>query len=87
MAPEAELQSSQVVDVRHDFDNGNYRWTASALKHVVFANPDSVHGTNLPADSYEQMGYQAESGPSRESFDEFMGLLDTFRFWSNIVTP
>ena len=126
MDPEAELQSSQVVDVRHDFDNGNYRWTASALKHVVFANPDSVHGTklsvdsinaglnfnipkrrtfifanyqfnrqlsdadgafSLPADSYEQMGYEAESGPSRESFDEFMGLLDTFRFWSNIVTP
>ena len=23
----------------------------------------------------------------RESFNEFMGLLDTFPFWFNIVTP
>lgn len=24
---------------------------------------------------------------NRGSFDEFMGLLDTFPFWFNIVTP
>lgn len=53
---------------KNDFDNGNYRWTASVLKHVVFANPDSVHGKNLLADSYEQMGYQAESGPWRSVY-------------------
>ncbi|WP_234790666.1 alkyl/aryl-sulfatase [Mycolicibacterium wolinskyi] len=53
---------------KNDFDNGNYRWTAMVLKHVVFANPDSVHGKNLLADSYEQMGYQAESGPWRSVY-------------------
>lgn len=51
-----------------DFDNGNYRWTAMVLKHVVFANPDSVNGKNLLADSYEQLGYQAESGPWRSVY-------------------
>lgn len=53
---------------KNDFDNGNYRWTAMALKHVVFANPDSVHGKNMLADSYEQLGYQAESGPWRSVY-------------------
>lgn len=53
---------------KNDFDNGNYRWTAMVLKHVVFANPESVHGKNLLADSYEQMGYQAESGPWRSVY-------------------
>ena len=47
---------------------GNYRWTAMALKQVVSAHPDSVHGKRLLADSYEQMGYQAESGPWRSVY-------------------
>lgn len=53
---------------KNDFDNGNYRWTATVLKQVVFANPDSVHGKNLLADTYEQLGYQAESGPWRSVY-------------------
>lgn len=53
---------------KNDFDEGNYRWTAMVLKQVVFANPDSVNGKNLLADSYEQMGYQAESGPWRSVY-------------------
>ena len=48
-----------------DFDKGEYRWTAEALKHVVFANPQSKAGKELLADSLEQLGYQAESGPWR----------------------
>ena len=50
---------------KKDFDNGEYRWTAMVLKHVVFANPDNADAKNLLADTYEQMGYQAESGPWR----------------------
>ncbi|MCP2627440.1 hypothetical protein NLB33_31850 [Mycolicibacterium smegmatis] len=53
---------------RGDFDQGNYRWTATVLKQVVFANPDSQNGKNLLADSYEQLGYQAESGPWRSIY-------------------
>jgi alkyl sulfatase BDS1-like metallo-beta-lactamase superfamily hydrolase len=53
---------------RKDFANGEYRWVATALKHVVFANPGSVDGKALLADAYEQLGYQAESGPWRSVY-------------------
>ncbi|RJX75661.1 MBL fold metallo-hydrolase [Vibrio sinensis] len=51
-----------------DFDAGEYRWVAEALKHVVFANPNSEQGKQLLADTYEQLGYQAESGPWRSVY-------------------
>lgn len=48
-----------------DFDKGEYRFVATALKHVVFANPNNKAAKALLADTYEQLGYQAESGPWR----------------------
>lgn len=51
-----------------DFDKGEYRWVAMALKHVVFADPANTAAKNLLADAYEQMGYQAESGPWRSVY-------------------
>jgi alkyl sulfatase BDS1-like metallo-beta-lactamase superfamily hydrolase len=51
-----------------DFDKGEYRWVAMALKNVVFANPSNKAGKELLADAYEQMGYQAESGPWRSIY-------------------
>lgn len=60
---------SAVIDkAQADFDKGNYRWVAEALKHVVFANPQSKRGKALLADTYEQLGYQAESGPWRSVY-------------------
>jgi alkyl sulfatase BDS1-like metallo-beta-lactamase superfamily hydrolase len=35
---------------------------------VVFANPSSKEGKDLLADTYEQLGYQAESGPWRSIY-------------------
>lgn len=43
------------------FDTGDYRWSAELLQHLVFANPKNQDARELLADSYEQMGYQAES--------------------------
>ncbi len=51
-----------------DFDVGKYRWVAEVMKHVVFANPQSKKGKALLADAYEQLGYQAESGPWRSVY-------------------
>jgi alkyl sulfatase BDS1-like metallo-beta-lactamase superfamily hydrolase len=51
-----------------DFDKGNYRWVAQVVKNVVFADPDNKAAKELLADSYEQMGYQAESGPWRSIY-------------------
>jgi alkyl sulfatase BDS1-like metallo-beta-lactamase superfamily hydrolase len=38
------------------------------MKHVVFANPNNTEAKNLLADAYEQLGYQAESGPWRSVY-------------------
>lgn len=53
---------------KSDFDKGEYRWIAMALKHVVFADPNNKDAKELLADAYEQMGYQAESGPWRGEY-------------------
>jgi alkyl sulfatase BDS1-like metallo-beta-lactamase superfamily hydrolase len=53
---------------RIDFGKGEYRWVAEALKQVVFADPSNKDGKELLADAYEQMGYQAESGPWRSIY-------------------
>jgi alkyl sulfatase BDS1-like metallo-beta-lactamase superfamily hydrolase len=57
-----------------DFDKGEYRWVAEALKHVVFADPGNRAAKDLLADTYEQMGYQAESGPWRSIY--LMGAME-----------
>jgi alkyl sulfatase BDS1-like metallo-beta-lactamase superfamily hydrolase len=53
---------------KSDYDKGEYRWVAMALKHVVFADDKNTAAKNLLADAYEQMGYQAESGPWRSIY-------------------
>ena len=35
---------------------------------MVFADPNNKDGKELLADTYEQMGYQAESGPWRSVY-------------------
>jgi len=51
-----------------DFEKGEYRWVATALNYVVFADPDNQKAKYLLADTYEQLGYQAESGPWRNFY-------------------
>ena len=47
---------------------GDYRWAAELLNHYVFAHPKKKEARALLADAYEQMGYQAESGPWRNFY-------------------
>ncbi|MFT4614743.1 MAG: alkyl sulfatase BDS1-like metallo-beta-lactamase superfamily hydrolase [Bacteroidia bacterium] len=51
-----------------DFDKGDYRWVAEVLNHLVFAEPNNRAAKELLASSYDQMGYQAESGPWRDVY-------------------
>ncbi|MFS0553835.1 alkyl/aryl-sulfatase [Brevibacillus sp. 179-C9.3 HS] len=44
-----------------DFEKGEYRWVAQVVKHVVMADPNHVEAHKLLANTYEQLGYQAES--------------------------
>jgi len=50
------------------YDEGNYRWAATLLNHVVFADPSKENAKRLLACTYDQLGYQAESGPWRDTY-------------------
>jgi alkyl sulfatase BDS1-like metallo-beta-lactamase superfamily hydrolase len=47
---------------------GDYRWSSDLLNQLVFAEPANAQARALLADSYEQQGYQAESGIWRNQF-------------------
>ena len=53
---------------RLSFDSGAYRWVAQVVNHVVLAEPENTEARALLADTYEQLGYQAESGPWRNFY-------------------
>ncbi|MBL4796577.1 MAG: MBL fold metallo-hydrolase [Oleispira sp.] len=45
-----------------------YRWLAELLNHAVFAEPDNTAAKQMLAKVYDQLGYQAESGPWRNFY-------------------
>jgi alkyl sulfatase BDS1-like metallo-beta-lactamase superfamily hydrolase len=47
---------------RAAFERGEYRWAATLLDHLVFADAKDAEARELLARSYDQLGYQAESG-------------------------
>lgn len=53
---------------REYYDQGDYRWVAELVNHVVFAEPNNQEAKNLQANALEQLGYQSESGPWRNFF-------------------
>ncbi|MEW9052479.1 MAG: alkyl sulfatase dimerization domain-containing protein [Neobacillus sp.] len=57
-----------IEQAKVDFENGEYRWVAQVLKHVVMADPDHTEAKELLADAFEQLGYQAESANWRNSY-------------------
>jgi len=57
-----------IAMAKKDFDRGEYRWVAQVMNNVVFAYPDNQEARNLEAAAMEQLGYQAESGPWRNSY-------------------
>ena len=57
-----------LANARRAFDQGEYRWVAQVVNHLVFADPDNEAARDLQADALEQLGYQAESGPWRNFY-------------------
>ena len=47
---------------------GDYRWAASLLDHLVFADESDAEARELLASAYDQLGYQAESGVWRSVY-------------------
>jgi alkyl sulfatase BDS1-like metallo-beta-lactamase superfamily hydrolase len=53
---------------RADFAKGEFRFVAQALSHLVFAEPDNQSARALLADTFEQLGYAAESATWRNAY-------------------
>lgn len=43
------------------FAEGDYRWTATVMNHLVFADPKNKTARDFLAGAYEQLGFQSES--------------------------
>jgi len=50
------------------YGRAEYRWAAELLNHLVMAQPGHVKARELLAQTYDQLGYQAESGPWRDVY-------------------
>src|SRR3979490_2447614 len=53
---------------RKDFANGEFRFVAQAVSHLVFADPDNAAARAMLADTFEQLGYAAESATWRNAY-------------------
>jgi len=50
------------------FDDGDYRWVAELVNHLVFAQPENTDARHLQAAALEQLGYQTESSTFRNAY-------------------
>src|SRR6266550_2086440 len=53
---------------RKNFASGEFRFVAEAVSHLVFADPDNQAARALLADTFEQLGYAAESSTWRNAY-------------------
>ncbi len=57
-----------LAKARQSYDDGDYRWVAEVVNHVVFATPENDEARALQADALEQLGYQSESATWRNAY-------------------
>jgi len=57
-----------IARARGAFAKGEYRWVASAMNQVVFADPANRAARELGADALEQLGFQAEAATWRNAY-------------------
>jgi linear primary-alkylsulfatase len=66
---EAMGGSAAVLErARRSYEQGDYRWVAELVNHVVFAEPDNEAARELQADALEQLGYGSENAVWRNFF-------------------
>jgi alkyl sulfatase BDS1-like metallo-beta-lactamase superfamily hydrolase len=53
---------------RASFAEGDYRWVAEIVNHLVFAEPENLAARELQADALEQLGFGAENATWRNFF-------------------
>ena len=59
---------------RRSFDEGDYRWVAEVVNHVIFADPTNTEARELQATTLEQLAYAIENATWRNFF--LMGALE-----------
>ena len=70
--------ADKVLEVaKASYAKGEYRWVATLLDNLVFAEPENKEARQLLSDTYSQLGYQAESGPWRNFY--LTGAQDLFK--------
>jgi alkyl sulfatase BDS1-like metallo-beta-lactamase superfamily hydrolase len=57
-----------IARARADFAKGEFRWVATAMNQLVFADPANHAARELGADALEQLGFQAEAGTWRNAY-------------------
>jgi alkyl sulfatase BDS1-like metallo-beta-lactamase superfamily hydrolase len=53
---------------RASFEEGDYRWVAEVVNHLVFAEPENRAARELQADALERLGHGAENASWRNFF-------------------
>lgn len=61
-------EDAVIQKAREYYQEGQYRWVAEVMNHVVFANPKNQKARNLEADAFEQLGYQTENATWRNEY-------------------
>ena len=57
-----------LAKARRSFDQGDYRWVAEVVNHLVFADPSNHGARELQAAALEQLGYQSEAATWRNAY-------------------
>jgi len=77
-----------VVDkARASYQDGDLRWAAQVLDHVVFAEPDHQAARALLADVLEQLGFGAENGTWRNAYLSGATELRSGNFGTPVAAP
>jgi alkyl sulfatase BDS1-like metallo-beta-lactamase superfamily hydrolase len=75
-----------VAKARQSLKDGDMRWAAQVLDHVVFTDPGHAEGKSLLADVFTQLGYGSENGTWRCEFLSAAMELRTGNFGTPTVT-
>ncbi|MFR9732187.1 alkyl/aryl-sulfatase [Saccharopolyspora sp. MS10] len=60
--------SAVLAKARASAAEGDLRWVAEVVGHVLFAEPDNAEARELQASTLERLGFDAESGPWRNFY-------------------
>jgi len=60
--------TAMLEKANQDYKDGEYRFVATALNYLVFAEPENKEAKALLAKTYTRLGYNSESGPWRDFY-------------------